>query len=37
MQIADVMARFPVDPGWADELEKAVRDLRSETIEQERV
>jgi antitoxin (DNA-binding transcriptional repressor) of toxin-antitoxin stability system len=27
-RIAEVMARFPVDPGWADDLEAAVRELR---------
>jgi antitoxin (DNA-binding transcriptional repressor) of toxin-antitoxin stability system len=35
-RIADVMARFPADPEWADDLEQTVRDLRSEMPNQER-
>jgi antitoxin (DNA-binding transcriptional repressor) of toxin-antitoxin stability system len=34
-QLEEVMNRFPVDPGWADDLEAVVRDLRVET-DQER-
>ena len=29
-RIEEVMNRFPVDPGWADELEAVVRELRAE-------
>jgi antitoxin (DNA-binding transcriptional repressor) of toxin-antitoxin stability system len=29
-QIDAAMARFPVDPNWADDLEAVVRELRAE-------
>lgn len=34
-RIDEVMNRFPVDPGWADDLEAVMRELRTET-DQER-
>lgn len=34
-RIEEVMARFPADPDWADDLEEVVRELRAET-DQER-
>jgi antitoxin (DNA-binding transcriptional repressor) of toxin-antitoxin stability system len=30
----DVMSRYPVDPGWADDLEAAMRELRAETYQE---
>lgn len=34
-RIDEVMARFPVDPAWPDDLEQVVRDLRAEPADQE--
>jgi prevent-host-death family protein len=35
-RLAEVFKKYPVDPEWADDLERTVRELRSTTTEQER-
>jgi antitoxin (DNA-binding transcriptional repressor) of toxin-antitoxin stability system len=35
-RIVEVFEKYPVDPEWADDLERTVRELRAFTTDQER-